>query len=903
MRRFSICLCLFVLTSSRLAAQDVSGSLLGRVADTDGQPLDGVAVSISGPNPPTARTTLTDERGNFRFVGLSVGSFTVRIERIGYRTVIHEEVAIRLGRVTSLATTRLEVEAVAVEPLVVRGAALAIDPTKTTLGANIEARVFEQLPTERDYKSIIQLLPQANASFLGDPVNVGGSTGLENMYYIDGVNVTDVYRGRTGTDLPYNFVQAIELKQGGYQAEHGQALGGLINVVTYSGTNEFQVNGFGYLSGSGLAADPKPIPDRLDVDAFSSYDLGVSAAGPIVRDRLWFYGAYNPSFVRQDITLPGYGVQDGTVTKHMFAGKVTWQASDATDLELSVFGDPTTIDAVDLPGATLANPDPVLRTQREGGVNASLIAQSRIGQSVVLDGLLARHQRSEESRGATERGVTEALFRDFTDPGGLVWSDGYWQDNAFNSSRTTAKVTGTFFLGAHTVKTGVQYEESVLDAEATWEAIDKDIDRDGDDIYVASSYLQDVRVRNRMPSAFLQDSWQITDRFLLNAGLRWDGQYLIGEDGSVVLPISDQWQPRLGFTFQPGEPGRQKIFGSFARFHQSMALLFTSAFQAGTGFNLKYYSVDPRQSPEAVDSVQVFLDPDSPLLPRLEDVKGEHLDEFVLGYERLLGETVRIGVKGVHRVLRANIETMFNPEEQGVGGNRGRGDLDHVPEPQRTYSALELTAQHDGPRTTALVSYVLSRSHGDYAGLFASESGGLEGGSTGPNNNQTLYWPAQTVNNKGLLPNDRTHVFKLSGAYRFDFGLTASTFFAWLSGTPLNDFGWVPGPFWTPLFLAERGTAGRTPTVWDLNFRFIYDPPIRGFAGRLVLDLLHIGNPQEIVNIDQQRFNGAAASPLASYEELVAAQTAPNARFQQPTAFQPPFTVRLGLEIGFGGQP
>ena len=88
--------------------------------------------------------------------------------------------------------------------VVVTAARPAIDPNSTTVGANISAEEFEALPTERDYLTITSLLPQANASFLGDDVNIAGSTGQENAYYIDGMNTTDPYKAIGGTELPYN---------------------------------------------------------------------------------------------------------------------------------------------------------------------------------------------------------------------------------------------------------------------------------------------------------------------------------------------------------------------------------------------------------------------------------------------------------------------------------------------------------------------------------------------------------------------------------------------------------------------------------------------------------------------------------------------------------------------------
>lgn len=902
---------LVVILSSTLPSpawsQNVTGSLAGRVVDVDDEPLDGVAVTLTDPGRSVSFDALTDARGNFRFLALPVATYELRFERIGYREVVHASVQTRLGVTVSVGEVVLEVEAVPLEPIeVTTEGVLAIDPTSTIVGSNIEAETFEQLPTGRDYKTILQLLPQANESFFTDPVNVAGSTGLANMYFIDGANVTDGFRGRTGTDLPFNFVKAIELKQGGYQAEFGQALGGHVNVVTHSGTNRFMVDGFGYFSGHNLSAEPTPVPGTVANPAFSDYDVGVRVSGPVVRDRLWYVAAYNPSFLRADVELEGFGTRTGSVTRHMFAGKLDWQPGSRTHLSLSVFGDPTKIDEVNpaASGFSYATIDPALLTRDEGSTNVSLNASTWAGARWLFEGTVGYHDRSESMVPTTEIGRTEPSFWDRSNADeGIVVSGGAVDHLLdFNSSRAFLKATTTFFAGSHAIKFGGEYQDNRMN----WLIESTVAQKFSDTVWALGAQTANSVVHNRVATLFLQDSWAVSRRFQLNFGLRWDGQWLDGGSGGTFQPIPDQWQPRVGLVFQPGRLGTQKIFGYFGRFYQQLALLLPALeFSLGNDARFMTYDADPRANPGLEPtSTTVFLDPDVPAVGPVPGLRGEHLDEFAVGYERLFGPTFKLVVRGVHRVLRDNIEVAFNlnPPPVGTFGNRGSGNMEIYENPQRNYSAAELSLHHQSRSASVLASYVLSRHYGNYQGLLGTETGRLEGGSFGPNNNQTLYIPAQVVNNRGLLPNDRTHVLKLSGAYRFDFGLTSGAFFQLSSGTPLNDFQWGTSPFGTPIFLVPRGTAGRTPAIWDLNFRFTYDIPT-SFMGRLVLDLLHIGNPQGVVDRDQARYNTTLceAGPcqgLESYDEFVANPGPPNAVFGQAIGFQPPFTVRLGVQIG-----
>ena len=158
------------------------------------------------------------------------------------------------------------------------------------------------------------------------------------------------------------------------------------------------------------------------------------------------------------------------------------------------------------------------------------------------------------------------------------------------------------------------------------------------------------------------------------------------------------------------------------------------------------------------------------------------------------------------------------PERPGplfVLGTPGKGNFDFLPPPEREYTALEVAAEGVWGRGRYRASYVLSRTWGNYPGLFNSDFG-----ISNPGQVTTFFMAGQDENSTGYLPNDRTHVVKLSGSYATRFGLGVGTVFTFETGTPINDFAAGPnfGPFF-PTFVAPRGSAGRTPSLWDLNFR------------------------------------------------------------------------------------
>lgn len=205
---------------------------------------------------------------------------------IGFRDLVVENVQVRLGKTTYLGNLKLSPEAINLPEITVSEERNIIDPTATTYGGNLQPKYFDQLPIDRGYQDMVTLLPQANVSFFGDAANIGGATGFENKYFIDGVDVTDPLFGTTGMNLPYNFIQEVELKAGGYESEYISALGGLVNAVTYSGTNDFHGSAFGFFTNNNLTDNPRlGLLDPTQGD-ISKYDFGFSIRGPIVGNAL-----------------------------------------------------------------------------------------------------------------------------------------------------------------------------------------------------------------------------------------------------------------------------------------------------------------------------------------------------------------------------------------------------------------------------------------------------------------------------------------------------------------------------------------------------------------------------------------------------------------------------------------
>lgn len=880
-----------LLASTSAAAQQITGDIQGRILGPGGQPLANVQVTVAGPSLQGERSTTSDARGGFRLLALPPGAFTVRLTRIGYRPLVIEQVAVRLGHTTALGEVTLLEQVTELPPLVVIADRPAIDPLTNSIGTEVSATLIEQLPVGRDYRSIITLLPQANESYLGDGVNVAGGTGLENAYFLDGVNVTEPYRGDGGIDLPLNFIDHLELKTGGYEAEYGRALGGIVNVVTRSGGNERRVSAFGFFTGSGLASSPeRGLVDQGRGD-FARYDAGVSLGGPLRRNRLWYFLAYDANVEREHVTLPGIGVATDAAVTHEFAAKLTWRANPSTDVVLTAVGDPSRRDIVGnpffatvSPPDSLANPDPFLGVWNDGGVMVALNSKHLVGQRLLLEAMLSRTTSWQENGPATSRGRTEPLF--LNDPI-ATWSGGYGNRWDRTSTRSAASLVSTLHVGEHTLKGGLQYEDNRVDDDWRWLSSGPDsaglMWRVSPTVYLTLPLDARTRVHNRVLSAFMQGSYLVTAWLRLNLGVRWDGEFFTGPGGRSGS-ITDQLQPRLGFVAYPERSASQKVTGSFGRFYEQVPTVAVSSWWGGTYQDVIEYGQDPRVDTTG-RSVTRYI---SGAAPRL---RGQHYDEFTMGYEREVGAIVTLRARGVYRVLREILTTADSSVvcvcQTSLGANPGRPPAGFLPRPDGSYLAFELTAEKlDASPLSYTLVYVLSRHRGNYVGLYDQDAGvGV------PHGGSNFMNPAELQNAEGLLPNDRTHVFKAFGSYRFGPRLTAGSYVTLQSGTPLSYLGANATSPFDFIFLQPRGTSGRTPWIWDLNLHLSYAlrPSGAPLSSKIVLDAFHLLSGKRPVRIGQKAFLDVDSSGQ---------QTTPNPLYGQVLIRQPPMTLRVGLHIG-----
>ena len=360
---FVFVLCLSLGSLSALAfAQDIQtkGSIGGTVVDANGAAVPGVKVTVTGSQ--VTRTVTSDDAGAFEVKDLTPGFYDVRAEQSGFKTATSNKVEVLVGKT---ATLHFELQPGLATETVEVTAAAGTDLSSTAVGSNLSNSLFQNIPVQRSVTSLFYLAPGANDSLGGGTANpsVSGGSALDNLYVADGVNITDsafgglgtVSRsyGSLGTGINTSFIKEVQVKTGGFEPQYGQSEGGIVNIITQSGGNEYHGAFYGYARPAAFEATRKQ-PDATRINKFGeirhveNYDAGADFGGPIVKNKLFFFTSFNPTVTRTLVEgAEGSGLRTllGQYARRIrtwnYAEKVDWNINQNHTLAFSLFGDPS----------------------------------------------------------------------------------------------------------------------------------------------------------------------------------------------------------------------------------------------------------------------------------------------------------------------------------------------------------------------------------------------------------------------------------------------------------------------------------------------------------------------------------------------------------------------------------
>ena len=351
-------LALLLAVVSVASAQERFGSLTGKVVDAQSLALPGVTVTVTNNETRRSTVVVTDNEGGYLVQALEPGRYTVKFELSGFVAKEAPDVTVALGG-TSTVNSALQVGGLT-ETVQVLAETPLIDLGASTRQRNIPAEQLDVIPKGRSFQSVATALPSVNTGELEGGFQVNGASAGENNFTVDGVPVVSMINGSQRQEAVFEYLQEVQVRTSGLQAEYGGALGGVISAVTKSGGNTFRGSLYEHYSSNWLQTN-NGFVKRLQIDpatqnsayfvqddaqTFTRNEFGGSIGGPIVRDRMFFFGAVSPRVFKetQEYTVASGEVVpvEGKRTSGSYFGKASFVPTNRLQFNLSGLWTPTT---------------------------------------------------------------------------------------------------------------------------------------------------------------------------------------------------------------------------------------------------------------------------------------------------------------------------------------------------------------------------------------------------------------------------------------------------------------------------------------------------------------------------------------------------------------------------------
>jgi hypothetical protein len=731
-----------VAGSVSLGAQSPStGAFSGKVHDSAGNPVPGARVILTGPALQGSRTVVTGADGSYRISLVPVGR--------GYRL----QVTAPLGnsQVKDIALDPWQsyplnfvihkaAEATATVEVIAANSSVVVDTGTVTEARTLNTEDLQTLPVfGRDFSDTLSLAPGVTGSGRGaaNP-NISGGTAFENNYLVDGLNITDPHYGENRTRINTLAIESVQVQTGGYEPEYGRSTGGIVSVLTKTGSNDFTGDfevTFRPKSTIAKATAQEDLAfNQARTEQGNESELSFWTGGPLVKDKLWYSlgitssdedskQSYGPVYFldpSQAVNNPLAGPakvaglsNNGTSydlrNQHLdLTGKLTWSLNTDNTLELALTRNREK-DQNSLLGLTFSENASTVTSHPQDVDIATLNWRSSITSNWLIDARFGTyHLKSYDDvtpqydrtfvstaipayvlAGDLLGGTTTPtpVFPDYPArayPG--LQQGGWGSADSEDIKRKQFNLKSTHFLGDHTLKYGVDFEENQfgsfsrrtgdfstsrtinvdpitgkfisftdtysfrlgangtpVDTGLTQDKVGPDgkvvLDENGDPVQVAvikpvlvKGAGLDLHSKNRNLALFIQDSWQATPKLHVLYGLRADSQAIYGGDGQkyIDFKFKDMTAPRLGLTFDPNGDGKSKYSASFGRYYESIPMDLNQ--RAGSVEGFVYFKR------KVTDESQLFQ---VPTLSDLLDANNQRMPG-VSGYRVIGGQKTEV---------------------------------------------------------------------------------------------------------------------------------------------------------------------------------------------------------------------------------------------------------------------
>lgn len=343
--------------------QENTGSVQGTVKDTSGGAIAGAKVTLSGPALVRSLDATSDKEGNYIFPKVPAGIYTITVNTTGFKTVKNEDVNVVLGQAARV-DVALSVGAVT-ESVTVTASSESIDVTSSKAATNITEKFIETAPKGRNFHTLLIVAPGVRAepksgNFGVSGFQINGASGSENTFVVDGVDVSDIRRGalRNNDSIPFEFLREVQVKTAGFEAEYTGTMGGVVNVVSKGGSNEFHGEGWLQFNSAGLNSSPRGFWQRTAADVtrneffrqkedeYRTLFPGFTLGGPIIKERLNFFTGYSGELDRRERTIPfiaGTRTTTQRVFRHYGVARLDYAPIQKLQVNTSYFWNPVKV--------------------------------------------------------------------------------------------------------------------------------------------------------------------------------------------------------------------------------------------------------------------------------------------------------------------------------------------------------------------------------------------------------------------------------------------------------------------------------------------------------------------------------------------------------------------------------
>jgi hypothetical protein len=759
-----------------------TGTISGRAEDATGAAIPGVTVTITSQDRGFSRSTVSDETGRYVFPAVPIGPYTIVATLQGFETAQATDNLVETDKTTSVAFV-MRIGALT-DTVTVLGDSPIVDATSVTATTRVRREEFEKLPVGRTYQALIGTAPGVVGT---GNVNALGALTSNNLFIIDAVDTTDPTTGTFGTNLNFEAIQEVGVLTSAVGAEYGRALGAIVNVVTKSGTNRFEGSAkYIFLNDEWDAKNSSQNEingaslERVKFDKVNPV-YTFTGGGPLWRDHAWFFGAYeystNTTPQRQTVGQIAEDYQQATENKFVNV-RGTVQLAEGHTAWVKYYRSPTDGFVIDYWQNAVGERE-ALTAQNQNARNWAAQWSGVLRDNWSMEGAFATYSSFIGVTTFEESGrLNNAPIENQADS---LYYNGATFDGFVDRPRQQFNLASNWFLTpggrSHDVKVGFDFQNLESGAEFKYP---------NSQYFIVESYNQATGAftpfqrldfeagpsisKGKNFAVYARDKFQVTNRFFVEAGLRFEKQTGSSDLGTDTLDAG-VIAPRLSGSFDLSGDGKTLITGSYGRYHASVIQEFSDEF-AGIPQQTNYDLFEWNGSQYVF--VQSVRQGGSDFTPNL-DLEPYHMDEFTVGLQRQFGRNMGASVRYINRVWGDLIDD--------VRTFRADGSIDrqvlNYDAAERDYRGIQFSFEKRFSNNwNAQASYTYSKVEGNHFDDVFTPLGDFLDAQCRTTTDLTIgtngVIPCAEVQNgankTGLPLHDRPHNFKLNAAYVWPMG-------------------------------------------------------------------------------------------------------------------------------------